>query len=146
MSTSKTSDKIDLSNTNPINDFIREAFLAIGLVLLILGSLWIATGQFPPMVVVESGSMMHDTEDGSLGAIDPGDLVLVMNPDRVEIRTFVEAMQEDNENFEQLFAWYDQGKLKPFTSKTYTLDEAALALNDLKNRKAIGKLIIQISS
>jgi len=48
VSTSKTSDKIDLSNTNPINDFIREAFLAIGLVLLILGSLWIATGQFLP--------------------------------------------------------------------------------------------------
>ncbi|MDA8635819.1 NADPH:quinone oxidoreductase family protein [Rhodobacteraceae bacterium] len=54
--------------------------------------------------------------------------------------------KEDNENFEQLFAWYDQGKLKPFTSKTYTLNETALALNDLKNRKAIGKLIIQISS
>jgi NADPH2:quinone reductase len=54
--------------------------------------------------------------------------------------------KEDNENFEQLFAWYDQGKLKPFTSKTYTLNEAASALNDLKNRKAIGKLIIQISS
>ena len=54
--------------------------------------------------------------------------------------------KEDNENFEQLFAWYAQGKLKPFTSKTYSLSEAALALNDLKNRKAIGKLIIQISS
>ena len=54
--------------------------------------------------------------------------------------------KEDNENFEQLFAWYAQGKLKPFTSKTYTLSEAASALNDLKNRKAIGKLIIQISS
>ena len=54
--------------------------------------------------------------------------------------------KEDNENFEQLFAWYAQGKLKPYTSKTYTLSEAALALNDLKNRKAIGKLIIQISS
>ena len=54
--------------------------------------------------------------------------------------------KQDNENFEQLFAWYAQGKLRPFTSKTYTLSEAALALNDLKNRKAIGKLIIQISS
>jgi NADPH:quinone reductase len=54
--------------------------------------------------------------------------------------------KEDNENFKQLFAWYAQGKLRPFTSKTYTLSEAALALNDLKNRKAIGKLIIQISS
>ena len=54
--------------------------------------------------------------------------------------------EEDNENFKELFAWYDQGKLKPFTSKTYTLNDAPLALNDLKNRKAIGKLIIQISS
>ena len=54
--------------------------------------------------------------------------------------------KEDNENFEQLFAWYAQGKLRPFTSKTYTLSEAALALNDLKNRNAIGKLVIQISS
>ena len=94
-----TSDKINLSNNNPVNDFLREALLAIGLVLLILGSLWIATGQFPPMVVVESGSMMHDTEDGSLGAIDPGDLVLVMNPNRVNIVTYVEAMEEDNQNF-----------------------------------------------
>tara|TARA_B100001250_G_scaffold109907_1_gene92838 strand:+ start:25597 stop:26475 length:879 start_codon:yes stop_codon:yes gene_type:complete len=99
VSTSKTSDKIGLSRNNPVNDFLREAFLAIGLVFLILGSLWIATGQFPPMVVVESGSMMHDTEDGSLGAIDPGDLVLVMNPDRVDIVTYVEAMEEDNPNF-----------------------------------------------
>ncbi len=54
--------------------------------------------------------------------------------------------KEDNENFRQLFAWYDQGKLKPFTSKIYPLTKASQALNDLKNRKAIGKLIIQISS
>ena len=94
-----TSDTTNLSNNNPVNEFLREALLAIGLVLLILGSLWIATGQFPPMVVVESGSMMHDTEDGSLGAIDPGDLVLVMNPNRVDIVTYVEAMDEGNQNF-----------------------------------------------
>jgi NADPH:quinone reductase len=54
--------------------------------------------------------------------------------------------KEDNKNFEQLFAWYSQGKLRPFTSKTYTLSEVDLALNDLKNRKAIGKLIIKTSS
>lgn len=94
-----TSDKINLTNNNSVNEFLREAILAIGLVLLILGSLWIATGQFPPMVVVESGSMMHDTEDGSLGAIDPGDLVIVMNPNRVDIVTYVEAMEKENQNF-----------------------------------------------
>jgi signal peptidase len=60
--------------------------------------MWLATGMFPPMVVVESGSMKH-SEDGSLGAIDPGDLVLIMNPDRVDIVTYVEASNEGNENF-----------------------------------------------
>lgn len=76
----------------------REAMLAGGLVILLLGSMWAATGSFSPMVVVESGSMMH-TEEGSIGSIDPGDLVLVMNPDRVDIVTFVEATEEGNANF-----------------------------------------------
>ena len=76
----------------------REAMLALGLVVLLLGSMWVATGSFPPMVVVESGSMMHE-EEGSLGAIDPGDLVLVMDPDRVDIVTFVEATDADDDHF-----------------------------------------------
>ena len=76
----------------------REVTLALGLVVLMLGSMWVATGSFPPMVVVESGSMMHEDE-GSVGAIDPGDLVLVMNPDRVEIVTFVEATEAGSEDF-----------------------------------------------
>jgi len=50
------------------------------------------------MVVVESTSMMHD-EEGSYGAIDPGDLVMVMDRDRVPVITYVEATQEDNDNF-----------------------------------------------
>jgi len=76
----------------------REVMLALGLVVLLLGSMWVATGSFPPMVVVESGSMMHE-DDGSLGAIDPGDLVLVMDPDRVEIVTFAEATETGNDDF-----------------------------------------------
>ena len=71
----------------------REASLAIGLVILLLGSMTIATGTYPPMVVVESGSMMHDPEQGSVGAIDPGDLVLVMSPERHQIITFAEATE-----------------------------------------------------
>ena len=76
----------------------REVTFAIGLVTILLGSMWVATGSFPPLVVVESGSMMHEDE-GSVGAIDPGDLILVMNPERVEIVTYVEATEEGNENF-----------------------------------------------
>ena len=81
-----------------MTELAREATLAIGLVTILLGSMWVATGSFPPMVVVESGSMMHEDE-GSVGAIDPGDLILVMNPDRVEIVTYVESTEEGNENF-----------------------------------------------
>ena len=81
-----------------MTEFAREATLAIGLVTILLGSMWVATGSFPPMVVVESGSMMHD-DDGSVGTIDPGDLVLVMNPERVEIVSYVEATEEGNENY-----------------------------------------------
>ena len=62
------------------NALAREIFLATGLVTLLLGSMFLSTGTFPPMVVVESGSMMHNAE-GPIGAIDPGDLILVSNPD-----------------------------------------------------------------
>ena len=84
--------------SNDVKIYLREVFLAVGLVFLLLGSMWLATGMFPPMVVVESGSMKH-SEEGSLGAIDPGDLVLIMNPDRVEIITYLEASNKENEKF-----------------------------------------------
>jgi len=51
--------------------------------------------------------------------------------------------KEDNENFEQLFEWYEDGKLKPYASKIYALEAAAQALNDLKNRKAVGKIVLK---
>mgnify|MGYP003315772113 CR=1 FL=1 len=71
-----------LSQEQIRGDVEKEVILALGLVILILGAMWISTGSFPPMVVVESGSMMHDLDDGSVGAIDAGDLILVMNPSR----------------------------------------------------------------
>lgn len=99
MPTSNSSNDNDKLEYGMVRDWLREACLAVGLVILILGGLWVATGQFPPMVVVESGSMMHNTEDGSLGAIDPGDLVIVMNPTRKNIITYVEATHKENQNF-----------------------------------------------
>ena len=99
-----TDPKVDQSNSslnqNEIRSLVaKEVILALGLVVLILGAMWISTGSFPPMVVVESGSMMHDLEDGSIGAIDAGDLILVMNPSRRQVITLVEATQEDNPNY-----------------------------------------------
>ncbi|MHB8604031.1 MAG: S26 family signal peptidase [Thermoplasmatota archaeon] len=51
---------------------------AIGGVATLLLVLFLYTGTWPPAVVVESGSMMHENEPfGRLGTIDVGDLVLV---------------------------------------------------------------------
>ena len=48
----------------------------------------------------------------------------------------------DNENFKQLFAWYDEGKIKPLVSKSYSLEDASKALRSIMNREAIGKIIL----
>ena len=71
----------------------REALLASGLIATLIAVLVLMTGSWPPMVVIESGSMMHEDE-GNVGAIDPGDLVLVMSDDRKNIVTYAEATED----------------------------------------------------
>lgn len=58
--------------------FARDAGVAIVVVATILLGMFAYTGLWPPLVVVESNSMMHGTDNMShIGAIDTGDLVLV---------------------------------------------------------------------
>lgn len=78
------------------SSIVREAMISISLVVIILSGLWAITGSWPPLVVVESNSMIH-SEDGEIGAIDAGDLILVTAPERADrIITFAESMQEGN--------------------------------------------------
>ena len=46
------------------------------------------------------------------------------------------------ENFQQLFAWYGEGKLKPHISATYPLAQASRALRDMLERKVTGKVLL----
>lgn len=58
---------------------------------------------------------------------------------------FAQREPQDNvANFQQLFAWYAQGKLKPLVSQTFPLEETAAAINTLGARKAVGKLVIKV--
>jgi len=65
---------------------VRDIFIALIAVLIILSGLWMYTGQWfsAPMVAIESGSMMHIPPDypeppfGKLGTIDAGDMVLLV--------------------------------------------------------------------
>lgn len=63
---------------------------AVVIVLTIFGSVNLMSGVSPPYTVVESQSMQHGTES-ELGVIDTGDMVIVKDPDKVEIQSFVEG-------------------------------------------------------
>lgn len=68
---------------------IGIAALAVGVVI---GSISVYSGTWPPMVVIESGSMQHDRERSMLGVIDTGDLTLVKKVGaESEILTYMEG-------------------------------------------------------
>lgn len=75
---------------NPMRTLVRELVLAAGMITLLVLAMWAHTGSMPPLVVVESNSMQHDS-DGEIGTIDAGDLVLVHSPEDNRIITFAEA-------------------------------------------------------
>ncbi|WP_460154845.1 NADPH:quinone oxidoreductase family protein [Pseudomonas sp. S1_F04] len=59
--------------------------------------------------------------------------------------SFAQRQPQDNAaNFQQLFGWFAEGKLKPLVSQVYPLSNAAQAINDLGQRKAVGKVVIQV--
>ncbi|UCZ82724.1 NADPH:quinone oxidoreductase family protein [Pseudomonas sp. L5B5] len=59
--------------------------------------------------------------------------------------SFAQRQPQDNAaNFQQLFAWHAEGKLKPLVSQVYPLAEAARAIDDLGQRKAVGKVVVQV--
>jgi NADPH:quinone reductase len=45
---------------------------------------------------------------------------------------------------EQLFRWLDEGKIAPKISATYTLERAGEAIAALRDRKAVGKLVVTL--
>ena len=59
--------------------------------------------------------------------------------------SFAQRQPQDNlANFQQLFAWFAEGKLKPLVSQTFPLTQAADAINALGQRKAVGKVVVQV--
>jgi len=52
--------------------------------------------------------------------------------------------QLHRENMDELFRWYDEGRLKPFVSQTFPLEKAAEAMTVLSSRAARGKVVLTI--
>ena len=73
-----------------LTNLVREVGIAVAMIGLLIGGLFLHTGTMPPLVVVESSSMVHDA-NGEIGSIDAGDLILVHGRDPAGIVTFAEA-------------------------------------------------------
>jgi NADPH2:quinone reductase len=59
--------------------------------------------------------------------------------------SFAQRQPQDNAaNFQQLFAWHVEGKLKPLVSQTFALQQAAAAIDTLGQRKAVGKVVVKV--
>ncbi len=46
------------------------------------------------------------------------------------------------DNMAELLHWYDEGKISPHIGKKYPLKDAALALGNILERKAVGKIVL----
>ena len=84
-----------MTSGTSFTNLFREILLAVGMIGLLIGGLYAHTGTMPPLVVVESSSMIHD-EQGEIGSIDAGDLILVQKTEFDSIVTFAEATDENN--------------------------------------------------
>ncbi|UCH89741.1 MAG: S26 family signal peptidase [Thermoplasmata archaeon] len=80
---------------------VRDVTIAVIIMLIIIGAMWGYTKNWPPMVVVESASMMH-AEESSVGVIDTGDLVLVKKIDsRSDITTYFEGKSKNYKMYDE---------------------------------------------
>ena len=86
------------SDEQRLPDSVKDIGIAIGSVALVFLLTFAYSGNWPPMVVIESGSMEHDNnplyaEPGytHLGIIDTGDLVIVKEAEKSDIVTYLEG-------------------------------------------------------
>lgn len=94
------------SDEQRLPDSVKDVGIAIGSVALVFLLTFVYSGNWPPMVVIESGSMEHDDnplypEPGytHLGIIDTGDLVVVKDSEKSEIVTYLEGKKTGYEKY-----------------------------------------------
>jgi NADPH:quinone reductase-like Zn-dependent oxidoreductase len=57
---------------------------------------------------------------------------------------FAREPERNAAHVEQLFRWWDEGKIAPKISATYPLERAGEAIAALRDRKAVGKLVVTL--
>lgn len=86
-----------------MNKSDRNLLIVIGAVLVIViggyAALVSYTGFFAPFSVVMSQSMQHDQTQSEIGIIDTGDVVIVQDPSKAEIQSYVEGTKSGYTSF-----------------------------------------------
>lgn len=79
--------------------YLKDVLLISSIVGSIFIILFLYSGIWPPIVVVESGSMQHG-DNSDIGMIDTGDIVLINSiSDRSEIKTYIDGKAEDYKTY-----------------------------------------------
>ena len=52
--------------------------------------------------------------------------------------------QDNQKNFKELMAMFEQGKIDPLIGAEFALSDYAAALNCLAERKAVGKVVVHL--
>ncbi len=86
---------------NEIISIGKDILISLIIIGIILGSLYVFSGRWPPLVVIESSSMSHNAERSQVGVIDAGDIVLVQEVEKDEITTYVEGRANGYEKYGQ---------------------------------------------
>jgi signal peptidase len=123
---------MNLDALKQLPPWARELGSALLVVSAVFMLTWVYTGNWPPMVVIESGSMEHDDnplypEPGftHIGAIDTGDLVLVKSAERSDIVTYLAGKPQGYErygDYGDVIIYYKNG-LRGVCSAGASLDE-----------------------
>jgi NADPH2:quinone reductase len=77
----------------------------------------------------------------------PANLVLVKNYSLVGVvfGTHIEKFPDSvRPRIQELLMWYADGSLKPHISRTFPLDQVAVALNEIAERHVIGKIVLTV--
>lgn len=83
-------------------DLAKDVIIALIIVIIIISSIYIYTGNWPPVVVVESDSMQHSDDESSLSVIDTGDLVLVKSIEsEKDVITYMKGKRIDHETYSE---------------------------------------------
>jgi signal peptidase I len=117
---------------------LRDVTIAVIIMVILIGSMWGYTQNWPPMVVVESESMMH-AEDSEVGVIDTGDLVLVKKiGSRGDITTYFVGKKQDYKTYGEygdvIIYKKDGGKETPVIHRAILWLEYNKTATDADNR------------